>query len=149
MNLYCINFTKLRILVCNIFSNLYSKIRDITINKINILKTDLNLVQIKWKVQQILYRFYIYQHFIFVLMYMQEMNLSYILKFHMLYEHVPNILLEMNSFCNIEQNTIKRYHQICMCHYIRIRLLRSAQRNKYAYNNTTMKNIITKVNNKT
>ena len=35
------------------------------------------------------------------------MNLSFTLKFHVLYEHGPDILLLMSSFCDMGEDTIK------------------------------------------
>ena len=59
INLHYNNFAKLRSLMDNIFGTLHSKRGDLTSDKINILKTDLNLVRIKWKAQCILLRFYL------------------------------------------------------------------------------------------
>ena len=79
-------------------------------------------------------------------MHVQEINLSCTPKFHMLHEHVPNMLLEMNGLFDMGEDTIERWHQIRMCHHARIRTLRSSQRKKnsqakyeHVHNNTTMK----------
>ena len=83
------------------------------------------------------------------------MNLSYMPKFHMLYEHVPDILLEMNDFFDMGEDPIECWHQIHMWHYARIRTLRSEHHQKacqarYKYTNSNMdiKNTITMVNEK-
>ena len=74
----------------------------------------------------------------------------------MLHEHTPSILLEMNGFFDVGEDSIGRWHQIRMRHCARIRSLRSAQTQKncqakheHACNNVSLKNIITNVNNAT
>ena len=57
-----------------------------TEEKIDMLKCDLNLVRIKW----------------------HEMHLSYAPKFHMLYENVPDILLNLNGFYDMGEDAIER-----------------------------------------
>ena len=47
INLHCNNFSKLSSLMDIMFSTLHSKRGDATSDKINMLKTDLNLVRIK------------------------------------------------------------------------------------------------------
>ena len=86
-----------------VFSVLNSKRGDVTEDKIEILKCDLNLVRIKW----------------------HEMNLSYVPKCHLLYEHVPDIFLQMNGLYDMVEDAIERWHQICMRYHTRIKSLRS------------------------
>ena len=56
------------------------------------------------------------------------MNLSYIPKFHILYDYILNILLEMNSFFDMGEDVIECWYQIHICYYVRIRSLRSEHR---------------------
>ena len=84
------------------------------------------------------------------------MNLSHTPKFHVLHEHTPSIIIEMNGFFDMGEDAIERWHQIRMRHHARIRSLRSAQvqkncQEKYEHtcNGLSLKNIITNVNNTT
>lgn len=99
----CIGYGCLCVLMDSVFSTLHAKRGAIAIDMINVLKSDLNLVRIKFK----------------------ELNLSYTPKFHMLYEHVPKFLLELNGFYDMGEDAIERWHQIRMRHHARIRSLRS------------------------
>ena len=38
----------------------------------------------------------------------QKMNLSYTPKFHMLHDHVPEIIIQMNGFFEMGEDTIER-----------------------------------------
>jgi len=112
---------------------MHSKRGSVTISKVNALKTDLNLLRIKWN----------------------EMNLSYTPKFHVLYEHSADLLLEMNGFYDMGEDAIERWHQIRLRHETRIRCLRSLNKQKenqakyeYATTNPTINKIIEEVKNK-
>lgn len=50
-----------------------------------------------------------------------ELNLSFTPKFHMLYEHIPNYLMELNGFYDMGEDAIERCHQIRIRHYTCIR----------------------------
>ena len=82
----CLNYSRLCSLMDSIFSTMHSKRGSVTISKVNTLKTDLNLLRIKWN----------------------EMNLSYTPKFHVLYEHSADLLLEMDGFYNMDKDAIER-----------------------------------------
>ena len=82
----CLNHSRLCSLMDSIFSAMYSKRGSMTISKVNALKTDLNLLRIKWN----------------------KMNLSYTLKFHVLHEHLADLLLEMDSFYDVDEDAIER-----------------------------------------
>ena len=99
----CNGCGRLRVLIDSVFSTLHAKRGTITIDVINVLKSDLNLVRIKFI----------------------ELNLSFTPKFHMLYEHAPKFLLELNGFYEMGEDAIERWHQIRMRHHARIRSLRS------------------------
>lgn len=58
INLHCNNFARLSSLMDSVFSTLHYKRGDATSNKINTLKTNLNLVQIKWKAWRVLLLFF-------------------------------------------------------------------------------------------
>ena len=108
VNLICCNYGRLCGLMDSVFSTLHSKWDTVTEEKINTLKSDLDLVRIKWN----------------------EINISFTTKFHVLYEHVPDLLLDMNAFYDMGEDTIERWHQIRMRHYARIRSLRSLNMQK-------------------
>ena len=99
----CIGYGRLCVLMDSVFSTLHAKRGTITIDMINVLKSDLDLARIKF----------------------MELNLSFTPKFHMLYEHVPKFLLELNGFYDMGEDAIERWHQIRMRHHARIRSLRS------------------------
>ena len=80
----CNNYSRLCSLIDSVFNLLHSKRGEATEDKIEVLKYDLNLARIKW----------------------QEMNLSYVPKFHLLYEYVPEILLQMNGFYDMGKDDI-------------------------------------------
>ena len=82
----CIGYGRLCVLMDSVFSTLHAKRGTITINMINVLKSDLDLVRIKF----------------------MELNLSFTQKFHMLYEYVPKFLLELNGFYDMGEDAIER-----------------------------------------
>lgn len=55
INQLCNNFVRLTSLMDSVFSTLHSKMGEVTIDKINTLKEDLNLVRLKWKVKLCFY----------------------------------------------------------------------------------------------
>ena len=127
----CTGFGRLLSLLDSVFSTLHAKRNSVTASRLETLKSDLNLVRIKWN----------------------EMNLSYTPKFHLLYEHVPGILFELNGFFDMGEDCIERWHQIRMRHYARIRCLRSENLQKinqakyeFTTTNDEINNIIKKVN---
>lgn len=74
---------------------LHSKRGAVTKDAPRELKSDLNLVRIKWK----------------------EMNHSFNPKFFILCEHTPYLLLQMNGFFDIVEDVIERWNQARMrCH---------------------------------
>ena len=103
VNSICCSYGQLCSLIDSVFYTLHSKWGTVTEEKINTLKSDLDLVRIKWN----------------------EMNMNSTPKFHTLYEHVPDLLLDMNGFYDMGEDDIERWHQIRMQHYARIRILRS------------------------
>ena len=60
------------------------------------------------------------------------MNLSYTPKFHMLHDHVPDVLFKMNGILHIGEEAIERWHEIRMRHHSRIRALRSDKKNEFS-----------------
>lgn len=113
-----------------IFSTIHLKRGFVTTDEIDALKSDLNL----WK----------------------KINLSFTPKFHMLYEHVPDLLLFMNGFEDLDEDVIERWHQIHIRHHSRITSLQSEHKQKnnqekceHVTNSYSVKEIITSVNNKT
>ena len=67
----------------------------------------------------------------------------------MLYEHVPDMLFQMNGFFDVDKDDIERWYQIRMRHHARIGSLRSDQRQKnsqakfeHAANNTNLKKLL-------
>lgn len=134
IDLNCINYSRLCSLMDRIFSALHLKRGFVTTDEIDALKLDLNLVRLKWK----------------------EMSLSFMPKFHVLYVHMPDLLLLMNGFKDMGEDAIERWHQICMRHHSRIRLLQSEHKQKnnqakheHIINSYAAKEIITSINNKT
>ena len=97
----CNNYSGLCPLMDSIFSTLNSKRGDMKEEKIETLKCDLNLARIKW----------------------YEIILGYAPKFHMLYEHVHDISLDLNCFYEMGEDSIEKWHQIRMRHHARIRSL--------------------------
>ena len=120
-------YSRLCTLMDSVFSALHSKRGDVTEKKIGMLKYDINLVRIKWN----------------------EIHLSYVPKFHMLYEHVPDILLNLNGFYDVGEDSIEQWHQISLRHHDWIRFLRSAHKqnhsqakNQLITSNTEFNNVI-------
>ena len=83
-------------------------LEEIETENIEISKYDLNLVRIKW----------------------HEIHLNYTPKLYILYEHVPDSLLNLNGFYDMGEHAIGQLHQIRMRHHTRIRSLRSAHKQK-------------------
>ena len=75
----CTNHSMLRSSIESIFSSFYSKRRDMTEENTEMLKHYRNLVRIKWR----------------------EVHLSSAPKFHMLQEHAPDTLINLNGFCDV------------------------------------------------
>ena len=92
----------------SVFSALHSKRGDVTEDKIEVSKHDLKLVRTKW----------------------HEMNLSYMPKCQLLYECIPDFFLQMNSFCNMGEDSIERWYQVCMRHHAQTRSIKSFHKQK-------------------
>ena len=91
-----------------VFSTLHSSRGTASIDKTKALKHDLNLMRIKWI----------------------EMGLSFTQKFHVLFEHLPDVLLELDGFYDMGEDAIERWHQMRLKHYARVRNLRNLERQK-------------------
>ena len=105
-----------------------------TEEKIEMLKYNLNLVRNKW----------------------HEIYLSCTPKRHMLYECDPDILLNLNGFCDVGEDAIVRWYQIRMRRHNRIMSLRSAHNQKQNQakhelieSNTEVNNVIADIKEKT
>ena len=61
---------------------------------------------------------------------LNEMNLIYAPKFHLLYEHVPFYLEYLNGFYDMGEEAIERWYQMRMRHHAHIKGLRSIAKQK-------------------
>ena len=99
------NFGRLISLMHSVFSTLHSKRGEVASDKICVLKSDLNLLQIEWKEQLISYNTFLSSLMCLIAAdtLSHEMILSCTPKFHMLHDHVPDVFLKMNGFLTWEK----------------------------------------------
>ena len=58
------------------------------------------------------------------------MGLSFTPKFQLIFEHLSDLLLELDGFCDTGEDAIKRWHQMHLRHHSRVRNLRNLERQK-------------------